>query len=158
MDLTVVYDIQHTMPFGPLVILYLFLAGLSAGLFLLSVFGAVWQWEPMRPLAMPAGIMALATIIPGGLSLLLDLGQPLRAIHLFMTFQTLSVMGAGRRRCIPRFGHVYGRFDRCGSRTPAVEFSGDSAAVSGIRSCRGTKFDQCWASHGACSVSACKFG
>ena len=95
MDVTMVYDVQHIMPFGPLVILYLFLAGLSAGLFLLSVLGEVWKWEPMRPLGVPAGIMALATIIPGGFSLLLDLGQPLRAFHLFFTFQPSSVMSWG---------------------------------------------------------------
>ena len=95
MNLTVVYDVQHTMPFGPLVILYLFLAGLSAGLFLLSALGEVWGWKPMRQLSVPAGIMALATIIPGGFSLLLDLGQPLRAIHLFLSFTPQSVMSWG---------------------------------------------------------------
>lgn len=93
--MTVVYQVQHTIAFGPLVVLYFFLAGLSAGLFLLSSLGTVFGWERMQPLAKPLSALALATIIPGGLSLLLDLGQPFRALYLFTAFNPLSVMSWG---------------------------------------------------------------
>lgn len=95
MDLAVVYDVQHGMAFGPLVALYFFLAGLSAGLFLISSFSTVFDWEEMRPLAKVASVLALAAIIPGGLSLLLDLGQPLRALYLFIAFNPTSIMSWG---------------------------------------------------------------
>ncbi len=95
MDMTVVYEVQHSIAFGPLIVLYFFLAGLSAGLFLLSALGSVFGWEGLRPLAKPLSALALAAIIPGGLSLLVDLGQPLRALYLFATFNPLSVMSWG---------------------------------------------------------------
>ncbi len=95
MDITVVYEVQHSIAFGPLIVLYFFLAGLSAGLFLLSSLSAVFGWQQMRPLAKPLSALALAAIIPGGLSLLVDLGQPLRALYLFTTFNPLSVMSWG---------------------------------------------------------------
>lgn len=95
MDMTLVYEVQHNIAFGPLIALYFFLAGLSAGLLLLSAMGSVFGWKQMRPLAKPLSALALATIIPGGLSLLVDLGQPLRALYLFVNFNPLSVMSWG---------------------------------------------------------------
>ncbi len=95
MDMTVVYEIQHSIAFGPLIVLYFFLAGLSAGLFLISSLGTVFGWEQLRPLAKPLSALALAAIIPGGLGLLVDLGQPLRALYLFVNFNPLSVMSWG---------------------------------------------------------------
>jgi formate-dependent nitrite reductase membrane component NrfD len=95
MDITFVYEIQHSIAFGPLIVLYFFLAGLSAGLFLLSTPGAVFGREELQSLAKPLSALALAAIIPGGLSLLVDLGQPLRALYLFTSFNPLSVMSWG---------------------------------------------------------------
>lgn len=107
----------------------------------------------MRQLSVPAGIMALATIIPGGFSLLLDLGQPLRAIHLFLSFTSVQMswgsyilliysiiavayvwlawrndswqegLGQGGCHYAACAGHVYGGIDCCRARASVMEFA-----------------------------------
>jgi len=93
--MTFVYQVQHHAAFGPLIVVYFFLAGLSAGLFLISSFGPVFGVKTLNPLAKPASVMALATLIPGLLALIVDLGQPLRALTLFFRVNPLSVMSWG---------------------------------------------------------------
>lgn len=95
MDLTFIYQIQHHAAFGPLIILYFFLAGLSAGLFLISSLNPVFGLKKFEPLAKPTSVMALATLIPGLLALILDLGQPLRALSLFFRVNLSSIMSWG---------------------------------------------------------------
>lgn len=95
MDLTFVYQVEHHAAFGPLIVLYFFLAGLSAGLFLISSLSTVFGIEKFKPLAKPACAMALATLIPGLLALVIDLGQPLRAMTLFFRVNPSSVMSWG---------------------------------------------------------------
>ena len=91
MDLSIVV---HEAPFGPLVVLYLFLAGLSQGLFLISAAGTM-GWAPLRPLARPAAAMALATFLPGMLALIFDLGKPARFFQLLLHYNFSSVMSWG---------------------------------------------------------------
>lgn len=93
--MTFVYQVQHHAAFGPLIVVYFFLAGLSAGLFLISSLGPVFGVKTLNPLAKPASVMALATLIPGLLALIVDLGQPLRALTLFFRVNPLSVMSWG---------------------------------------------------------------
>jgi len=95
MDFTFIYQIQHQVAFGPLIILYFFLAGLSAGLFLLSSASTVFGQQNLKPLAKPSALMALATLIPGVLALIIDLGQPLRALFLFIYVNPTSIMSWG---------------------------------------------------------------
>lgn len=95
MNLSFVYQVEHHAAFGPLIVLYFFLAGLSAGLFLISSLSTVFGQEKLRPLAKPACAMALATLIPGLLALIIDLGQPLRALSLFFRVNPSSVMSWG---------------------------------------------------------------
>jgi formate-dependent nitrite reductase membrane component NrfD len=95
MDLTFVYQVEHHAAFGPLIVLYFFLAGLSAGLFLISSFSTVFGYEKFRALAKPSCAMALGTLIPGLLALVMDLGQPLRALNLFFRVNPSSVMSWG---------------------------------------------------------------
>ena len=95
MDLTFIYQVEHHAAFGPLIVLYFFLAGLSAGLFLISSLSTVFGLGKFKPLAKPACAMALATLIPGLLALVIDLGQPLRALTLFFRVNPSSVMSWG---------------------------------------------------------------
>lgn len=95
MDLTFVYQVEHQAAFGSLIVLYFFLAGLSAGLFLLSSLSTVFGLEKFKAIAKPSAAMALATLIPGLLALVIDLGQPLRALTLFFRVNPLSVMSWG---------------------------------------------------------------
>jgi len=95
MDFTFLYEIQHHVAFGPLIVLYFFLAGLSAGLFLLSSASTVFGQQALKPLAKPSALMALATLIPGVLALIIDLGQPLRALFLFIYVNPTSIMSWG---------------------------------------------------------------
>lgn len=95
MDLIYVFQTEHYAAFSPLIVLYFFLAGLSAGLFLLSSLGPVFGLKNFKPLAKPSCAMALATLIPGLLALIFDLGQPLRALTLFFRVNPASVMSWG---------------------------------------------------------------
>lgn len=95
MDMTLVYQVEHYAPFGPLIVLYFFLAGMSAGLFLISSLSTVFGWEKVKPLAKSASVMALSTLIPGLLALVADLGQPMRFFTLIFRFNPASVMSWG---------------------------------------------------------------
>ena len=95
MDMTFVYQVQHHAAFGPLIVVYFFLAGLSAGLFLIASLGPVFGLKKLNPLAKPASVMALAALIPGLLALVVDLGQPLRALTLFFRVNPSSIMSWG---------------------------------------------------------------
>lgn len=95
MDLTFVYQVEHEAPFGLLIVLYVFLGGLSAGLFLVSSLSTVFGQENFKPLAKPASAMALGALIPGMLALNLDLGQPFRSFMLFFRFNPTSAISWG---------------------------------------------------------------
>ncbi len=95
MDFSFVYEIQHHAAFGPLIVLYFFLAGLSAGLFLISALSTVFGWQAVKPLAKPAALTALAVLIPGLLALVADLGRPCRAVYLFLNVNPSSIMSWG---------------------------------------------------------------
>jgi len=92
MDMSIV---QHEAPFGVLIVLYLFLAGLSQGLFLVAAASLFAGLERFRPLARPAAAMAMATYLPAVLALILDLGKPSRFIHMLLYYNPSSVMSWG---------------------------------------------------------------
>lgn len=95
MDFTFIYQVGHHAAFGPMIVLYFFLAGLSAGLFLISSLSTVFGFAKVKALAKPSAAMALATLIPGLLALVIDLGQPFRALTLFFRVNPTSVMSWG---------------------------------------------------------------
>ncbi|QED46029.1 NrfD/PsrC family molybdoenzyme membrane anchor subunit [Cytobacillus dafuensis] len=95
MNETIILDIQHQIPFGMVIVFYIFIAGMSAGLYFFSTLGPVFGIKKMEPLAKPASVMALAAVIPGVLALIVDLGQPLRFYTLLFRFNPSSAMSWG---------------------------------------------------------------
>jgi formate-dependent nitrite reductase membrane component NrfD len=87
--------VQHEAPLPVLIAVYLFLAGISAGLFLISTSSTVFGWQKVKPLARPAAAMALAFMVPAPLALLIDLGKPMRFINLFINFNPTSAISWG---------------------------------------------------------------
>lgn len=93
MEATVLNPLFHEQAFGLLIVLYFFLAGLSAGCFLISAAGSTWQ--VLRPLTRPAAFVALVTFIPAPLLLIADLPSPEKFFLLLLNFNPTSVMAWG---------------------------------------------------------------
>jgi len=91
----IIWQVEHHAPFSLLIVTYFFLAGMSAGLFILSSLQPVFGIEKFKAIAKPVSVMALATIIPGILALVIDLGQPIRFMTLLFRFNPTSVMSWG---------------------------------------------------------------
>ena len=90
-----ILDVQHQIPFGMMIVFYVFIAGMAAGLFILSTLGPVFGMKKMQPLAKPASVMALAAVIPGVIALIVDLAQPSRFYTLMFRFNPSSAMSWG---------------------------------------------------------------
>ena len=82
------------MAYNWMIAVYFFLGGLGAGAFLLSVTANYWKQE-FKPVAKTASVIAPIAIAVGLLFLLLDLGQPLRAWRLFLSFNPTSALSWG---------------------------------------------------------------
>lgn len=95
MDPNLLFQVEHFIPFGLMIVFYFFIAGMSSGLFLLATLGPVFGIEKMNPLSKPASVMALAALIPGILALIIDLGKPLRFLSLMYRFNPSSAMSWG---------------------------------------------------------------
>lgn len=95
MNALVLNPIHQEQSFGLLIVLYFFLAGLSAGFLMLSTAWTVFGWQAVRPLARPAAMAALATFIPAPLVLIADLASPLKFYQLMFNFNPTSVMAWG---------------------------------------------------------------
>lgn len=93
--MAIILDVQRQIAFSPVIVFYLFVASMSAGLFILSTLGPVFHIKKMQPLAKPASVMALAGMIPALLLLIVDLGQPLRFYTLLFKFTPSSIMSWG---------------------------------------------------------------
>lgn len=77
-----------------MVAVYFFLGGLAAGAFVLSVTASYWKQE-FKPVAKVASVVAPVAIAIGLFFLLIDLGQPLRAWRLFLSFNPASAISWG---------------------------------------------------------------
>ncbi len=86
---------MHVFEWGALIVIYLFLGGLSAGLFLFSAILTFVRNERLRPLARIAGLIAPWPVILGATILIFDLGQPWRFWRLFVTVEWTSPMSIG---------------------------------------------------------------
>ncbi len=88
------YSVAQHLSFDWVIVTYFFLGGLSAGAFFLSVSGNYWKKE-LEPLAKTAAIVTPIAVAVGMLFLLLELGQPLGAWRLLLTFRPTSAISWG---------------------------------------------------------------
>ncbi|SDF42148.1 NrfD/PsrC family molybdoenzyme membrane anchor subunit [Sporolituus thermophilus] len=95
MGATVLNAVTQQQSFGVLIVLYFFLAGLSAGLFLISSLASVFKWEKMRSLVKPAAVLAAVAFAPAPLVLIADLASPERFFMLLFNFNPMSLMAWG---------------------------------------------------------------
>ncbi|HVH96065.1 MAG TPA: NrfD/PsrC family molybdoenzyme membrane anchor subunit [Bacillus sp. (in: firmicutes)] len=129
-----ILDVQHQIPFGMMIVFYIFIAGMAAGLFIFSSLGPVFGMKKMQPLAKPASVMALAAVIPGVIALIVDLGQPLRFFKLMYRFNPSSAMSWGTYILtifsLITMGYIYFLWKGDTRRIKRVGIAGLVAAVS----------------------------
>ena len=82
---------QH-VPWGLWVAAYLFFIGLSTGSFLIATLGQVLGVKRLAPLAPMALIVALLSLVLGGMLIILDLGHPERIYKVLTGPNTSSVL------------------------------------------------------------------
>ncbi len=82
MEPVVVYNVHHQEAMGILVVIYFFLSGLGAGVFLTAGALRIFGGPKYARIEKIAAIAAPILLAPGLLCLLLDLGQPLRFFNL----------------------------------------------------------------------------
>ncbi len=95
MPQTVVYNVSHEEAMGVLVVVYFFLSGLSAGVFLTAASCRIFGKEAYAKIEKTAAIAAPILLGPGLLCLLLDLNKPLRFFNLIFNFNPSSVASWG---------------------------------------------------------------
>lgn len=84
MDTQVLYNIVHQGAFGLNIAIYFYLTGLSAGSFILSTLGYSFGLNQFKPLGKIGVILATLLIIIAPFFLLIHIGMPFRAWHLFV--------------------------------------------------------------------------
>ncbi|MHC4315099.1 MAG: NrfD/PsrC family molybdoenzyme membrane anchor subunit [Planctomycetota bacterium] len=82
------------MAYDWIIVTYFFFGGLSAGAYMFSVVANYWKQE-FKPLAKRSAVLSLIALAVGLLILLYDLGQPLRAWRLFLSFNPNSMLSWG---------------------------------------------------------------
>jgi tetrathionate reductase subunit C len=82
-ELTMLYNVNHEAPLGPLIAVYFFMTGLSAGSFLLSTLAYGFGIKKFKPLGKIGVVLAVVLLVLAPLNLIADLGQPWRFWHLF---------------------------------------------------------------------------
>ena len=82
------------LTFNWMVVFYFFLGGLSMGSYFFSVAANYW-WKEFKPLARIGAILPPIALGIGMLTLLIDLGQPLRMWRLFSTFNPSAPLAWG---------------------------------------------------------------
>lgn len=85
----------HESPWGLLIVLYLFLAGLSAGAYAVSALGYLLNPSAYRRLARWGAYLAPFPVSVGTALLVLDLGRPWAFYKLFLTLRWTSPMSIG---------------------------------------------------------------
>ena len=81
--LTITYNVPHEEALGPLIALYFYMTGLSAGSFILSTLAYGFGIKKFKPLGKIGIVMATVLLILAPINLIADLGQPWRFWHLF---------------------------------------------------------------------------
>ncbi|MBN1224342.1 MAG: polysulfide reductase NrfD [Candidatus Aminicenantes bacterium] len=83
MDTQVLYNIIHQEAFGLNIAIYFYLTGLSAGSFILSTLAYGFGMEQYKPLGRVGVVLATGLLIVAPFFLLIHIGVPYRAWHLF---------------------------------------------------------------------------
>lgn len=90
MDVNILYNVEHELPFGLLIANYFYLTGLSAGSFILSTLAYGFGIEKYKPIGKVGVVLATVLLILAPVNLLVDLEQPLRFWHLFLYLRITS--------------------------------------------------------------------
>jgi len=90
MDITVFYNVFPQETFGTLIAIYFYLTGLSAGSFVLSTLAYVFGMERFKPIGKIGVILAALFLVMAPLALLVHVGQPFKAWHLFVHLNVTS--------------------------------------------------------------------
>lgn len=79
----IIYNIFHEQPFGLPIAIYFYMTGLSAGSFLISTMSYGMGIKKFKPLGKVGVVLATLLLVLAPMTLIIDLGQPLRFWHLF---------------------------------------------------------------------------
>jgi len=90
MDSQVLYNIVHQGAFGLNIAIYFYLTGLSAGSFILSTLAYGFGMKQFKPIGKVGIILATLLLIIAPFFLLIHIGMPFRAWHLFIYLNWLS--------------------------------------------------------------------
>lgn len=94
-EIEVIYNVRHEMPLTILIAVYFYMTGLSAGSFILSTLAYGFGMKQFKPIGKVGVIMATLLLVLAPLSLIADLGQPLRFWYLFVYLNTTSPITIG---------------------------------------------------------------
>jgi len=89
-DTQVLYNIVHQEAFGLNIAIYFYLTGLSAGSFILSTLAYGFGMNQYKPLGKVGVVLATILLIMAPLFLLIHIGMPHRAWHLFVYLNMAS--------------------------------------------------------------------
>jgi Ni/Fe-hydrogenase subunit HybB-like protein len=97
MEISVLYNVPHEIPWKVYIPLYFYFTGLSAGSFILSTLSTVFGIRRFKPTALPAAIISFLLLLLAPACLILDLRQPLRFWHTLVLeyFNTTSALSYG---------------------------------------------------------------
>ena len=95
MDQLITYNVEHHESMGVLIVIYFFLSGLGAGAFLTAAGLRLFGGQKYAKIEKNAAIAAPLLLMPGLLCLLLELGQPLRFLNMFLYFNPSSIASWG---------------------------------------------------------------
>ena len=90
MNTQVLYSIVHQDAFGLNIAIYFYLTGLSAGSFILSTLAYGFGLNQYKPLGKVGVVVATIVLIMAPLFLLIHIGMPYRAWHLFVYLNMAS--------------------------------------------------------------------
>ncbi len=90
MDTQVLYNIFHQDAFGFNIAMYIYLTGVSAGSFILSTLAYGFGMSQYKPLGKVGIVLATTVLIIAPLFLLIHVGMPYRAWHLFVYLNMAS--------------------------------------------------------------------
>lgn len=76
-------NLSNLSPWGVYIAGFIFFMGLSAGSLVLAALPVLFDLPRVRPFAKVAAFVALAALVTGGLFIVIDLGRPERAWHMF---------------------------------------------------------------------------
>jgi tetrathionate reductase subunit C len=97
MEISVLYNVPHEIPWKIYIPLYFYFTGLSAGSFILSTLSTVFRIKRFKPMALPAAIISFLLLLLAPACLIVDLHQPLRFWHTLVPeyFNSTSALSYG---------------------------------------------------------------